>query len=149
MGNKREEAAHLLLVSNEQIRGYLLKLLEDNKYLPVVVVEPNEMLKTLKEHQSATVFLDCDAVSYYGAGIYSKIKVACHSCKVVLLCDRSHESHRDTARQAMDIGIYACLWAPYEGWEVLAMVRHTPGKKQPGKKTLKKKAANKSPGGGG
>ena len=42
----------------------------------------------------------------------------------------------------MDIGIYACLWAPYEGWEVLTMVRHTPGKKQPGKKPIKKKAVN-------
>ncbi|MEW6386663.1 MAG: hypothetical protein AB1491_04005 [Thermodesulfobacteriota bacterium] len=142
MPPKKKDTVYLLLVVNDQIRNNLLKLLQENNYSPIAVTEPNEILRILKGHQCATVFLDCGAVSNYGTGICSKLKVACLDCRVVLLCDKSQESHRDIAREVMDIGIYACLWVPYEGWEVLTLVRHTPGKKQPKKKTPKKMLAN-------
>ena len=41
----------------------------------------------------------------------------------MLLCDKGHQEHRDLIKEAMDLGIYACLLAPVADWEVLAMVR--------------------------
>ncbi len=133
-----KDFALLLLVGNDQIKDYLVNLLREHNYAPVVISDPNELVQTLKGCQYATVFLDCEAVPLYGPGIYSKIKVACQQCRVVLLCDKSHKSHRDIIKEAMEIGIYACLLAPFEGWEVLTMVRHSQAKK-PAKKRLPKK----------
>jgi DNA-binding NtrC family response regulator len=133
-----KDFALLLLVGNDQIKDYLVNLLREHNYAPVVMSDPNELVQTLKGYQYATVFLDCEAVPLYGPGIYSRIKVACQHCRVVLLCDKSHKSHRDIIKDAMEIGIYACLLAPFEGWEVLTMVRHSPSKK-PAKKRLPKK----------
>ena len=45
--------------------------------------------------------------------------------RIVLLCDKRHHEHRDIVKEAMDLGIYACLLAPFAEWEVLAMVRHS------------------------
>jgi DNA-binding response OmpR family regulator len=127
-----------LLVGNDETRDYMVTLLREHNYSPLVVSDPGEMMQALKEHQHATVLLDCEEVSLYGPGIYSKIKVACQSCRIVLLCDKSHKNHRDIIKEAMEIGIYACLLAPFEGWEVLTMVRHGQAKK-PIKKRLSKK----------
>jgi hypothetical protein len=70
--------------------------------------------------------VDCAAISSYGSGIYSKIKVGCPLCRIVLLCDKAHKDHRTIIKEALEIGIYACLLMPYEDWEVLAMLTRYP-----------------------
>ena len=116
--------ALLLWVTDEQCRDLMVHLLGGHKYAPRVVGNPPEALKALKGLEQATVFVDCQTVSVYGPGLYAKLRVACPRCRVVLLCDKSHQQHRDLVKEAMDLGIYACLLAPFEDWEVLAMVRH-------------------------
>ena len=129
---KRTDALQLL-VFNEPTRQHLTELLRGNGYIPQAVPDLGGVLAALKGQDCATVFVDCEAVTRYGVGIYSKIKVACRYCRVILLCDKTHKSHREIIRQAMEIGIYACLLAPYEDWEVLAMVRYYPRKEGPRK----------------
>jgi DNA-binding NtrC family response regulator len=136
-----KEVAVFLLVSGEKLRDQLLNILQEHHYRPVAMSGPDDLVQALKEYQYATVFLDCEAVSFYGRGIYSKIKVACKSSRVVLLCDKSHLKHRDIIKEAMEIGVYACLLAPFEGWEILAMVRHSQAKK-PTKKRIKKRLSS-------
>ena len=68
----------------------------------------------------------CEALSRYGAGICSKIKLACQYCRVVLFCDKALEAHRKIIKDAMEIGIYACLLPPYADWEILTMVSYYP-----------------------
>jgi DNA-binding response OmpR family regulator len=135
-----KDFALLLLVGNDKTRDYLVNLLREHHYAPVIMSDPGELVQNLKGQQYATVFLDCEAVPLYGPGIYSRIKVACQNCRVVLLCDKAHKSHRDIIKEAMEIGVYACLLAPFEGWEVLTMVRHSqarkPAKKRPAKKKV-------------
>jgi DNA-binding response OmpR family regulator len=133
-----KEIGLFILVGNDETRDFLVTLLREHNYSPTVAADPGEMVQALKECQHATVFLDCEEVELYGPGIYSKIKVACQSSRIVLLCDKSHKNHRDIIKEAMEIGIYACLLAPLEGWEVLTMVRHGQSKK-PIKKRLPKK----------
>jgi DNA-binding NtrC family response regulator len=132
----------LLLIGNTKTRDYLINLLREHQYSPVVMSDPGELVQTLKGYQYATVFLDCEAVPLYGTGIYSRIKVACQNCRVVLLCDKAHKSHRDIIKEAMEIGVYACLLAPFEGWELLTMVRHSQAKKPAKKRPTKKKVVN-------
>jgi hypothetical protein len=64
--------------------------------------------------------------------------VACPWSRIVLLCHKDHKNHREIIRQAMEIGVYACLIAPFEGWEVLTMVRHPqarrPSRRRPPRK---------------
>ncbi|MEJ2673164.1 MAG: hypothetical protein P8168_13385, partial [Deltaproteobacteria bacterium] len=45
---------------------------------------------------------------------------------VVLFCDKTLETHRKIIKEAMEIGIYACLLPPYEDWEILTMVSYYP-----------------------
>jgi response regulator RpfG family c-di-GMP phosphodiesterase len=119
--NFNKDASLILLISNEQIRQYLLSLLKEYNYSPLAVANPSEALLALRTKLRATVFIDCDAVNTYGVGICSKLKVACQHCRVVLLCDKRLPVHRQIIKDAMEIGIFACLLPPYEDWEVLIM----------------------------
>ena len=131
--------ALLLFVTDSQARNYLVEFLEGQEYSPQVVGTPNEALKALKNREHATLFVDCQTISIYGHGLYAKIKVACPGCRVVLLCDKSHHEHRDIVKEAMELGIYACLLAPFAEWEVLAMVRHSQTPRPPGRRQARNK----------
>jgi len=128
-------SALLLLVADSQFRESLVDSLAAHEYTPLVLGNPGEALQTLKEQEQATVFVDCQTVSNYGAGLYAKIKVACPRCRIVLLCDKAHHEHRDLVKEAMDMGVYACLLAPFAEWEILAMVRHTQAPRPGGRRT--------------
>ena len=71
--------------------------------------------------------IDYEVVKSYGARIYSRINVACLGCNVILLCD---QDHRDLIKEAVEHGVYACILAPYEEWEVLTMIRNIVAKKK-------------------
>ncbi|MGQ9687880.1 MAG: hypothetical protein ACUVXF_03690 [Desulfobaccales bacterium] len=118
----------ILLVMDSQPRDFLVNFLEAHDYSPLVVGHPAEILQALKGQEQATIFVDCQTVSTYGAGLYAKIKVACPGCRLVLLCDKSHGEHRDLVKEAMELGVYACLLAPFAEWEILALVRRGHGK---------------------
>jgi DNA-binding NtrC family response regulator len=126
--------ALLLLVADGQFREFLVNFLESQEYAPRLVANPAEALKTLKGEDQALVFVDCQTVSVQGPGLYAKMKVACPRCRIVLLCDKRHHEHRDIVKEAMDLGIYACLLAPFAEWEVLAMVRHSQVARPPGRR---------------
>ncbi len=136
-----KEMAPLLLVTQDETRAYLATLLADHRYAPVLVSDPEELVQALKGLTSATVFLDCEAITRYGVGLYSRLKVACPWGRLILLCHKDHQGHREIIRQAMEIGVYACLIAPFEGWEVLAMVRHAQARKPPRKRPPRKKTS--------
>lgn len=124
---KGKDAPLFLMVANKQTRHYLANLLKENDYSPAIVPDKGELLQALKKQRFAIAFIDCEAVTSYGAGVYAKIKVACPGCRILLLGDRAHlrnKLNRDLVKEAMDVGVYACILAPYEEWEVLSMVRH-------------------------
>ena len=124
---KKKHAPFFLLVANDQTRTYLLNLLEGNNYFPSIMPDPGELLQSLKNQPNAIVFADCQAIALYGTGIFAKLKVACQNCKIILFGDRAHlrnKSHRDLVKEAMDIGVYACILAPYEDWEVLSIAKY-------------------------
>lgn len=124
----------LLLVADSQTRDFLLTFLEAHDYTPRGMGNPGELLQTLKGQQQGTVFVDCQTVSTYGPGLYAKMKVACPGCRLVLLCDKGHHEHRDIVKEAMDLGIYACLLAPFAEWEILTMVRHSQATRTSGRR---------------
>jgi DNA-binding NtrC family response regulator len=126
--------ALFLLVADSQPRELLVNFLEAKGYAPLALGHPGEMVKTLKRKRQATVFVDCLTVGTYGPGLYAKIKVACPASRVVLLCDKNHHEHRDLVKEAMDLGIYACLLAPFAEWEILAMVRRSQGNRPAGRR---------------
>jgi len=70
--------------------------------------------------RSAIVIMDYEVVNSYGMRIYSRINVACPGCSAILPCDQDHQG---LIKQAVELGVYACILAPYEEWEVLTMVR--------------------------
>jgi DNA-binding NtrC family response regulator len=116
----------VILVFHEFLRHSLLELLQDNGYEPNMAANPQEVMQFLRKKKCATVFIDCEALSRYGSGICSKIKLACQYCRVVVFCDKTLEEHRKIIKDAMEIGIYACLLPPYEDWEILTMVSYYP-----------------------
>ena len=117
----------LVLIANENIRSYVLGLCKRNNYHPLIGADLEELIKRFKTRHSGIVMMDFEVVKSYGARIYSRINVACPDCNVILFCD---QEHRDLIKEAVEHEVYACILAPYEEWEVLAMVRNIIAKKK-------------------
>ena len=127
----------LLLIANEKLRNYILGLCKRNNFHPLIGADLEELIKKSKTRQSGIVMMDYEVVKSYGARIYSRINVACPGCNAILLCD---QNHRDFIKEAVEHGVYACILAPYEEWEVLTMIRNIIAKK----KLRGRKKANKN-----
>ena len=129
----------LLVVANEHTRASLLATLSEHHYAPQVVSDPQEVGQFLRDQQYTAVFVDCQAVATVGASLYSKVRVACQICRVIFICDRTHQRHQELVKQAMELGAFACLLAPYNDWEVLALLKpsqpHKPYKKRAAKRS--------------
>ena len=122
------------MVANDDIRYYISELCEKNNYDSLVTFDLEELATKTKRVHSAIVFVDYEVVNTYGARMYSRINVACPSCDVILLCD---QAHRTFIKEAMELGVYASILAPYEEWEVLTIMRNilTGKKKRRSKKS--------------
>jgi DNA-binding NtrC family response regulator len=121
-----DKPAVAILAAHEPVRKCLQELLQENGYPASVMANPQQVIQLLRQKKRATVFVDCEALKIHGTGVCSKFKVACPYCRVVLLCDKSLAGNRQIIREAMEIGIYACLLPPYKDWEVLTMVSFYP-----------------------
>ena len=110
----------LVLITNEKIRSYIIEICKRNNLHPLINADLEELVKKIKKMHSAIVMIDYEVVTSYGRRIYSTINVACPGCKCIMLCD---QDHRDFIKEAVEHGVYACILAPYEEWEVLTMIR--------------------------
>ena len=117
-----------ILAANEDIRNHVLEVCEKNNYHPAVTIDLDELVRQTKRSRSVIVLLDYEMVKTYGARMYSRINVACPKCSVILLCD---QANRELIKEAMDLGVFACILAPYEEWEVMTIIRKTLARRQP------------------
>lgn len=111
----------LVLIANKKVRNYVMGLCKRNNLSPLISADFEELIKKIKKLRSAIVIMDYEVVNTYGVRIYSRINVACPGCNAILLCD---QKHRGLIQQAVELGVYACILAPYEEWEVLTMIRN-------------------------
>ncbi len=126
---KNKPTPILLLVGNSQIRDDLSSLLAENNYFPLLMTDPEELLHSLKDKQFAIILMDCSAMTSYGTRILSKIRVSCRLCRIIIFCDKQHlcdKLHRELIKEIMNIGVYACILAPYQEWEILSMFSYFP-----------------------
>ena len=117
----RKKSAVFVLVLDKKTAAHLCDLCRKNRYHPVVTDNPDELRENLRDHDSAVIFFDHETINRYGPGIYSRVRVACPGANVILLCDKAH---RDLIREAMELGVYACILVPYRDWEVLTIVKN-------------------------
>jgi DNA-binding NarL/FixJ family response regulator len=115
-----------LLVLNDVIRQHLLDILERNYFKPVVISNPAELAGELKACTSPVIFIDWEAETQYGPAIIMNIKAACQEGGIIFLYDKDH---RNLIREVMQLGVYGCVLAPYDEWEILTMVKHLLTKK--------------------
>ncbi|MFH1991081.1 MAG: response regulator [Pseudomonadota bacterium] len=127
MNSQGEHTVIILLVASSAIRNYMLSLCRKNNYDFFVATGPEDLVRKIKKLDSTIAFVDFEAVTTYGAWIYSRINATGADCNVILLSD---ENHRSLIKEAMEFGVYACILAPYEKWEVLTMVRNILSKKK-------------------
>lgn len=111
----------LVLIANKKIRSYIIGLCKKNNLKPLIGADLEELVEKIKKMRSAIVIMDFEVVNTYGVRIYSRINVACPGCNAILLCDHDH---RGLIKQAVELGVYACILEPYEEWEVLTMIRN-------------------------
>jgi len=126
-------SAPVLLVENAAVLQAVVRELGRHQLSPRVAGEVAELLRLLKMEPEATVFLDCRALMQHGVGLIARLRVASPGSRLVLLCSRDHPHHQSLVREAMDMGVYACLSAPYQDYEILAMVRPAQSRKPPRK----------------
>jgi DNA-binding NtrC family response regulator len=138
LSSPERQADVFLLIASDHIRNYIQDLCEKNNYHFLITADLEELVKNSKGVQSAIVFIDYGVVNTYGARMYSRINVVCPGCDVILLCD---QAHRKFIKEAMELGAYASILAPYEEWEVLTMIRNilTVKKKRRPKKSRENK----------
>jgi len=117
----RKQIPIILLIADKKIRNYIIGLHKRNNYGSLIAADPEKLVEEIKKRGSAIVFVDYKAVSIYGTRIYSRINVSCPGCNTILLCD---QNHRDLIKEAMDLGVYACILSPYQEWEVVTMIRN-------------------------
>ena len=115
------------MITNEKIRSYIIDICKRNNLHPLISADLEELVKKIKKMRSAIVIMDYEVVNSYGTRIYSRINVACPGCKAIMLCD---QDHRDLIKEAVEHGVYACILAPYEEWEVMTMIRNIIAKKK-------------------
>jgi AmiR/NasT family two-component response regulator len=109
----------LVLIANKKIRSYVIGLCKKNNLRPLIGADLEELVIKIKKMRSAIIIMDYEIVNTYGVRIYSRINVACPGCNAILLCD---QDHRGLIKQAVELGVYACILAPYEEWEVLNII---------------------------
>jgi len=117
----------LLLISDQQTRNSLCNLLSENDLSPILIADQKELLKVLKNKPFSTVLIDCRAININGVGIISKMKVVCRHSHIIVFCDKSHladKQHRELIKEILGIGVYACIMAPFKGWEVISLVSY-------------------------
>ena len=115
-----------LLVLNEAIRQHLLDILKRNQYKPVVITTPGELAAELKDRTSSVIFIDYEAETQFGPAMIMNIKAASKEGGIIFLYDKDH---RSLIREVMQLGVYGCILAPYDEWEILTMVKHVLAKK--------------------
>ncbi len=115
-----------ILVLNETIRQHLLDILKRNQFKPVVIANPGELAAELKERTSRVIFIDYEAETQYGPAIIMNIKAASKEGGIIFLYDKDH---RNLIQEVMQLGVYGCVVAPYDEWEILTMVKHLLAKK--------------------
>lgn len=115
-----------LLVLNDTIRQHLLGILERNHFDPVVLSNLGELAEELQELTSPVIFIDYEAETQYGPAIIMNIKAASKEGGIIFLYDKEH---RNLIREVMQLGVYGCVLAPYDEWEILTMVKHLLAKK--------------------
>lgn len=115
-----------LLVLNDTIRQHLLGILERNLFKPVVISTPGELTAELKERLSPVIFIDYEAETQYGPAIIMNIKAVLKEGGIIFLYDKDH---RNLIQEVMQLGVYGCVVAPYDEWEILTMVKHLLAKK--------------------
>lgn len=99
----------------------MLSLCRKHKFKNLIVTDPEELVDTIKRMDSVIAFVDYEAVKSFGAKVYSRVNVACPGCNIILLSDHGH---KHLVKEAMELGAYACILAPYEEWEVLTMIKN-------------------------
>jgi DNA-binding NtrC family response regulator len=114
-----------LLVLNDNIRQHLLGILERNHFKAVVINSPGELTAGLKEPSPVT-FIDWEAEMQFGPAIIMNIKAALKDGGIIFLYDKDH---RNLIQEVMQLGVYGCVLAPYDEWEILTMVKHLLAKK--------------------
>ena len=92
----------------------------------MVIANPGELATELKERTCPVIFIDWEAETQYGPAIIMNIKAACKEGGIIFLYDKDH---RNLIREVMQLGVYGCVLAPYDEWEILTMVKHLLAKK--------------------
>jgi DNA-binding NtrC family response regulator len=111
----------------------------DQHQLPTIAADTlADLIQILKAGPETTVFVDCQALQTFGLGLLAKIRVAAPPARLVLLCSRTHQ-HRHLIREAMALGAYACVLAPYQDYEVLTLVRLNQSRKSVKRATSRKR----------
>lgn len=115
-----EDVLFFVLAFNAEVREHMSSLLEKRQYPSLVIAGLDDLLQCLKGKRTAIVLIDSEAVTAYGAGVVSKVRVACQECRLIFLCT---QLHRDLVKGAMGSGAYGCIIEPYPEWEFLTMIR--------------------------
>lgn len=110
-----------LLVLNDVIRQHVLDILERNHYKPIVISNPAELAAQLTERPCPVIFIDWEAETQFGPAIIMNIKAASRESGIIFLYDKDH---RNLIREVMHLGVYGCVLAPYDEWEILTLVKH-------------------------
>lgn len=107
-----------ILTKSENLASHFKRILEANGYGLDWYRNYPSFLENTGRTPVKAVFLDAEVVKESGSKIYEEIRKISSKLAIVLL---HKESDRDLVKEAMGKGVYGCIRAPYEDWEILKM----------------------------
>lgn len=118
---RKEPSKVFLWVSREEVRAHALEALAHVGAPTESVDSLSALMEGLADVGRGIVILDSEAVHRHGPTIYGRLRAACKTCRLILLCA---QDSRGLIREAMEAGVYGCVVEPYAPWEMQTMVRH-------------------------
>ncbi len=110
-----------ILTKNKNLASHFRKILEANGYGLGWYRNYSRFLEQTGKMPVKAVFLDAEVVREFGSRVYEEIRRISSKLAIVLL---HTESDHDLVKEAMEKGVYGCIRAPYEDWEILKMAAY-------------------------
>jgi FixJ family two-component response regulator len=115
-----QDVVFSVLALNDEVRKHILSLLKETNQPSAGIASLDDLMESVKVARNAIIFVDSEAVTAYGAGMVSKLKMACRGCRLIVLCSLNH---RNLVKPVMELGAYGCIIEPYPEWEFSAMLK--------------------------
>ena len=102
----------LVCDDDKAVSSFLERFLKEEGYVQVdIALSQEEALEKISKDRYQLVLLDINLSGIHGIGTLKRIKEIDNKITVIVIAD---SSHKELARQAVEMGAYDCIFKPFD-----------------------------------